>query len=550
MRARFLLLLLVLLFWACTGSDEFQSDTGVPAVPTGALVLEHGAQSRELSPEMTHLVLRGLTRNGKVLVPSRSVPLGDQVRVELPETVERVQLDYYAADAKVGEFDDFVAIHAGQETHLDPSWVTFPKEPETFGADLEAQSNLMAQCPVGLPPNMIPGTAQFSPNPPTPPSSFTVPDLPPIGMQGTLEVLGSPGTCIAWSFGYGLGGYTASRNPDGSKKHDIGQLQFQPSPAFLFRFAIERLKLQDCSKSSDVYLPFMVFNGSATLADVKYVADCSYIKGLQIQPYEDRFNVRIGSYYLVNTSQALLRQFLANGQPVAFACKLPTDFKTPPFDANGVYNPSVYGDDGHGMLLVGYNDQTGSTQSPEGAFLIQNSFGTTWPPENTGSAAEQGQIYWGYDSWLDHVLQGTIAYPVQPTQPSGVTLTSSPLGATTSILAAATQVTQGSDCYLVLSHWFKEPVVLQSISVVTPSGVTLTQSVGDWSIQNGYTYFLRQDGNSFETGTYPVTLTVNDGRGTQYTLTGNVTVGSPPTGWPQLPPAVPGTVYGSNLQPL
>lgn len=539
---RTLLLLLTALLVACSGDSPTITTLGAPE-PTGTLVLEHTPRSRALEPEMTHILLRA--PDG-----TRSLPLGDSIRVDLPVSTKRIQLDYHAGDTAIGRWEGAIKLTEGGETRLDPPWVKLAQSHpvvNTFGADVEAiQTRVL---PIALAPHLTPGTPAFTHNPPAPPSSFTAPGLPPIGQQGTTEVLGAPGTCIAWSFGYGLGGYTASRNRDGTPRHDITLPEYQPSPAFLFAVAIKLLKLTDCARSSDVYTHFMVFNGSGTLKDVQYVPDCDYIMGLNPDTeYPDRFNVRIGSYYEVPTSLALLQEFLSNGQVIAFAGILPTGFDTPAFDQFGVYSADAYGDDGHGMLLVGYQDGVGG--GSENAFLIQNSFGTDWPPEGTGSAAPQGMILWNATNWLKHFTKGTVAFPANFDQPAGPELTSTPTGAPTAVIPAVTQVPYGQNTNLVLNHWFRFPVNLTTVALEDPNGVTMTQTLGDWGIQNGYTYFQRQDGQSFEPGTYTLTLTVIDGSGDTFTLTGPVTVSAPPSGWPQ-PTAgpIPATVLGTNLQP-
>ena len=54
------------------------------------------------------------------------------------------------------------------------------------------------------------------PLPLTLPASVTLTNLPAIAQQGTPpNANGSPGTCEAQSFAYGLGSYTAARAPDG-----------------------------------------------------------------------------------------------------------------------------------------------------------------------------------------------------------------------------------------------------------------------------------------------------------------------------------------------
>jgi hypothetical protein len=65
----------------------------------------------------------------------------------------------------------------------------------------------------------LPPAAFFTPRvqPPLPSHAY-LHNLPAVSQQGTAATPGSPGSCEAQSFGYGLGSYTAARRPDGSSK--------------------------------------------------------------------------------------------------------------------------------------------------------------------------------------------------------------------------------------------------------------------------------------------------------------------------------------------
>ncbi len=65
----------------------------------------------------------------------------------------------------------------------------------------------------------LPAAAFLTPRiqPPLPSHAY-LNNLPAVSEQGTAAHLGSPGSCEALSFGYGLGSYTAARLPNGSHK--------------------------------------------------------------------------------------------------------------------------------------------------------------------------------------------------------------------------------------------------------------------------------------------------------------------------------------------
>jgi hypothetical protein len=80
------------------------------------------------------------------------------------------------------------------------------------------------------------------------PSSAYVTNLPAVSQQGTAVNPSSPGTCEAQSFGYGLGSYTAPRQPDGSPKWNPTLAQNSVSPAYLFAVALIRDDDASCPK--------------------------------------------------------------------------------------------------------------------------------------------------------------------------------------------------------------------------------------------------------------------------------------------------------------
>jgi CRISPR associated protein Cas1 len=80
-----------------------------------------------------------------------------------------------------------------------------------------------------------------------PPAAFRVPLVPPpklgaqaflhnlpaVSQQGTAVVPGSPGSCEAQSFGYGLGSYTAALDQNGLPKWNPALPQYSVSAAYL-----------------------------------------------------------------------------------------------------------------------------------------------------------------------------------------------------------------------------------------------------------------------------------------------------------------------------
>jgi hypothetical protein len=253
----------------------------------------------------------------------------------------------------------------------------------------------------------------------------------------------------------------------------------------------------------------------------------------------------IGSYaaFHIDTNPAapvdLIKQFVANGQAVAFSGKVLCGYgKTPQFQNGVIYETAtVPPPSGHGQLVVGYNDKVG-TPGNTGALLVQNSFGTTWPPTTGGkSAAPAGMAYWSYNTFETTQLLAAVAYP-RSTSLSGVPLLrASSSAAPIAGNARAFQWAPGTQpgAYLILMHVFDEPALLDSVALTEPgSAPTTATAVYGQYISNGYSYLKRTDGNAFLSGTYKLILNGHDLQGQPISYTGSVKIGG------ALPAALPG----------
>jgi len=115
----------------------------------------------------------------------------------------------------------------------------------------------------------LPPAAFLTPRiqPPLPSSSY-LSNLPAVSQQGTAAMPGSPGSCEAQSFGYGLGSYTAARLPNGSHKWIAALPENSVSAAYLFAWGIANGYAQ-CPKGEALpYLNHLVGLGAPTRARV------------------------------------------------------------------------------------------------------------------------------------------------------------------------------------------------------------------------------------------------------------------------------------------
>jgi hypothetical protein len=387
-----------------------------------------------------------------------------------------------------------------------------------------------------------------------PPSSY-LGNLPAVSQQGTAAMPGSPGSCEAQSFGYGLGSYTAARRPDNSPKWIAALPANSVSAAYLFAWGIASGYAQ-CPKGEALpYLNHLVGLGAPTRARVPYEPDCSYFESTIPQQrgfpddYPDMKRFRIGSYGAFNihdNPQALqrIKQYIANGQAVAFSGYVLCGYGLNlPMQDGVIYETSyVIGQNGQppgqGQVVVGYDDNVG-TPGNEGALLIQNSFGTDWPASAgaTSSIAPLGMAYWSYNSFEQTQKLAAVAYPRDPGPPAGVRLSGSRHAPLASITSAFQWAPDGPSpkAYLILTHFFQEPVLLSHVSLTEPGGqaITATGRYGQ-NLSTGYTYLQRTDGNAFLSGRWAVSLEGTDMSRNPVTYTGSIEVGpSEPTSVPE-----------------
>jgi len=187
--------------------------------------------------------------------------------------------------------------------------------------------------------------------------------LPPVGNQG------SQGSCASWSSVY----YYKSFQEGKERGWDLGTTNHQFSPAYTYNQIVNG----NCSNGSSFPQNFEILKtqGSDTLDIFPYNQyNCS------TQPnssqIEAAYPYRIISYeYLFingNVNIDNLKSYLASGDIFVVAIPVYYNFYNIPNDPNYVYDsPSGSYQGGHGMAVVGYNDNLQ-------AFKVVNSWGTNW----------------------------------------------------------------------------------------------------------------------------------------------------------------------------
>jgi hypothetical protein len=377
----------------------------------------------------------------------------------------------------------------------------------------------------------------------SPGSSFVLPNLPTISAQGVGGHYGSPGTCEAQSFGYGLGSYTAAQQSPGVFKWTPETSENLISAAWLFAWSMSK-NYSTCPKGGQAipYLKLLVESGAPSVADVPYNPNgytsaaemCTYFSNIPVSTtYPDESRFVIGGYNALppitpDKQPAVLpmiKALVASGSAVAFSGLVAPGYGvTSPVLVNDVFYLNGTAKGGHGQLIVGYNDSLGSTSDP-GAFLVQNSFGEGWNPGDPSDPGRNGRIWYSYTSWFATQHLAATATPLAPAVPAGVALSAGQSGAPlVEIVSAHDWNDAANDRHaLVLGHSFGSPLRLQHLSVTDPTGATFDQDHGG-SSRNGYTYVYRTDGNPFPNGKYTIRLTVQTVAGQTLVYSGTIPV--------------------------
>jgi hypothetical protein len=200
--------------------------------------------------------------------------------------------------------------------------------------------------------------------------------------------------------------------------------------------------------------------------------------------------------------------------------------RQPAFKSGVIYETATVPNSGHGQLIVGYDDKIGKA-GQRGAFLVQNSFGTNWPPVAAGSVAPRGQAYWSYNSFATTQFMAAVAYPVADGMASKVLKASLIDAAVASVSGSYQWTPQGDDksVYLIVRLALSAGVRLNEVWFTEPGGSSYqVRAVYGQTIRSGYVYLRRTDGKSFIAGSYKLTLKTTPPSGPAVTYTGHVKV--------------------------
>jgi hypothetical protein len=357
-------------------------------------------------------------------------------------------------------------------------------------------------------------------------SRVVLDNLPPVMAQGAGSRLGWPGTCESCSYGYGLGGYTASRDMrgprsgwNGSDPHD------QPSAAWLYQWVHRYSNVaRSCPQGSLCvpYLQHLLRFGAPSAAQVPYnpgsaatvPALCEYIQSLDTAatfPGSERFI--IGSYKGLHIHAnrqteyvALFTELVRNRHAISFSGLVPNGYVKPQLDRRGVYRATngFVPKSGHGQVIVGYDD---SLQ----AFLVQNSMSSTWNPGDANDVARNGRIWYSYDSFFAGQQVAALMFPRPPDAVPGITLETQTPNAPEIAVVNAIARSNGTKSYLLLVLRGTTPINVRSFAASDVGGTSRFATPINELMRLGYRY-IEAPPRTFVPGhSYDVTMNVGLG---------------------------------------
>ncbi|MGR4065153.1 MAG: hypothetical protein ACLQPV_06865 [Vulcanimicrobiaceae bacterium] len=393
-----------------------------------------------------------------------------------------------------------------------------------YGADAAPDAELLAT-QEAIAPDGLAGTYIAVTNPaPSTVKRFLLSNLPVVATQGTPTTIGSPGTCEAQSFGYGLGSYTAARTLGGGTKWDAANATYQPSAGWLYQWEhnVWESGARACPKGSGAtpYAIRLVTSGRPSTAQVPYNPNgyttvsqmCAYLAAIDLsQPWPNAANFIVGSYKgfknITNKKATYLdtfRHLIRNGHAIAFSGLVPYEYGPQPTLTNHVFTApkGFIPDSGHGQVIVGFDDGKGTN----GAFLVQNSFGPAWNAGSGSDPGRNGRVWYDYDAFFAGQKYALIMFPTTVDPVSGILLATTALGApefavkNVRILhVAATQSSHALTRLVVVSH-ASDALNILKFTATDPGGFSFGSAI-DEHHRVGYTY-VDNVGGDFKPGTY------------------------------------------------
>lgn len=184
----------------------------------------------------------------------------------------------------------------------------------------------------------------------------------------TIKNQGGEGSCVSWGVGYSARSISYKYANGGSYNNSVNVF----SPEYIYN----QIKVGDCNSGSYITsgLNLIKSQGVCTWNTMPYTdVDCdTYPNATQQQ---EAANYKISRYARVNVTINSIKDKLAAGKPVIVGG--PVYYQFMKLRYNEVQTSTFWSFGGHCYCCVGYDDS-------KNAFLVQNSWGTSWGTNGFG----------------------------------------------------------------------------------------------------------------------------------------------------------------------
>lgn len=306
--------------------------------------------------------------------------------------------------------------------------------------------------------------------------------LPPVQNQSLQD-------CIPFAFGYGLCTFEVAL----SNSMSADQISRQASPSDLYaKLLVAENEACNSGTSASDALDILVRSG------VQNLAQAPYVPGQCVNPSTGS-SFGIAGYHAIRPSDSeSIKQVLAGGHPVGIAVSLYDDMgrwgSSHHDDSvySGTSTPSAV--NGHGMLLVGYDDA-------KHAWHMMNSWSTNW--------GNRGFFWMSYDSFA---ASARVCYSVDG---GGTSVLPDPGTPVIFLNFRALQYTNASMHYLVMPFQFDHAAHVLQARVVFGNVASPWQTINQWLTKS---YLWWGSSSTFAAGTYTLELQCQTSSGKPYTL--------------------------------
>ena len=229
--------------------------------------------------------------------------------------------------------------------------------------------------------------------------------LPPVGDQGML------GSCAAWASCYYVKTFQEAREHSWTNPDPAANPERVMSPTFGYNLANDGI---NGGSYPPVIMQIMCDHGCASLRDMP-VIPADYVSWPTENAWRNAIPYRGDTTSIIdlstNSGIDALKQVIANGDIAVIGVEIYENFDYYPststggIDSDVLYDNAGIDEGGHALTVIGYDDAKAYTDSsgPQtGAFLVANSWGTSWGIIPGGGLTTKGFMWISYTYLRDN----------------------------------------------------------------------------------------------------------------------------------------------------